>query len=115
MKLSHERHRARDLGGRYADLAKDLGASNIASALAADGVGIGVGAKYNTKATFVISLPLSQDDTGKLKVGNARLGINHKDEKGVDPCRTAVGRSRAFAKHYWGTAFNRHRSHWIGP
>jgi acetolactate synthase-1/2/3 large subunit len=26
MKLSHERHRARDLGGRYADLAKDLGA-----------------------------------------------------------------------------------------
>jgi len=26
MKLSHEKHRARDLGGRYADLAKDLGA-----------------------------------------------------------------------------------------
>ncbi|MDR3532667.1 MAG: thiamine pyrophosphate-dependent enzyme, partial [Rhodopila sp.] len=26
MKLSHERHKARDLGGRYADLAKDLGA-----------------------------------------------------------------------------------------
>jgi acetolactate synthase-1/2/3 large subunit len=26
MTLSHERHRARDLGGRYADLAKDLGA-----------------------------------------------------------------------------------------
>jgi thiamine pyrophosphate-dependent acetolactate synthase large subunit-like protein len=25
MKLSHERHRARDLGGRYADLARDLG------------------------------------------------------------------------------------------
>jgi acetolactate synthase I/II/III large subunit len=26
MKLSHERHKARDLGGRYADLARDLGA-----------------------------------------------------------------------------------------
>jgi acetolactate synthase-1/2/3 large subunit len=26
MKLSHEKHHARDLGGRYADLAKDLGA-----------------------------------------------------------------------------------------
>jgi acetolactate synthase-1/2/3 large subunit len=26
MKLSHEKHKARDLGGRYADLAKDLGA-----------------------------------------------------------------------------------------
>jgi acetolactate synthase-1/2/3 large subunit len=26
MKLSHERHRSRDLGGRYADLARDLGA-----------------------------------------------------------------------------------------
>jgi acetolactate synthase-1/2/3 large subunit len=26
MQLSHERHKARDLGGRYADLAKDLGA-----------------------------------------------------------------------------------------
>jgi acetolactate synthase I/II/III large subunit len=26
MQLSHERHRARDLGGRYADLARDLGA-----------------------------------------------------------------------------------------
>ncbi|MEA2737248.1 MAG: acetolactate synthase large subunit [Acetobacteraceae bacterium] len=26
MKLSHDRHKARDLGGRYADLAKDLGA-----------------------------------------------------------------------------------------
>jgi thiamine pyrophosphate-dependent acetolactate synthase large subunit-like protein len=26
MKLSHERHKTRDLGGRYADLAKDLGA-----------------------------------------------------------------------------------------
>jgi acetolactate synthase I/II/III large subunit len=26
MKLSHEKHNARDLGGRYADLAKDLGA-----------------------------------------------------------------------------------------
>ena len=26
MKLSHEKHRARDLGGRYADLARDLGA-----------------------------------------------------------------------------------------
>jgi acetolactate synthase-1/2/3 large subunit len=26
MQLSHQRHRARDLGGRYADLARDLGA-----------------------------------------------------------------------------------------
>ena len=26
MKLSHEKHQARDLGGKYADLAKDLGA-----------------------------------------------------------------------------------------
>jgi acetolactate synthase-1/2/3 large subunit len=26
MKLSHEKYQARDLGGRYADLAKDLGA-----------------------------------------------------------------------------------------
>jgi acetolactate synthase I/II/III large subunit len=26
MKLSHDRHKSRDLGGRYADLARDLGA-----------------------------------------------------------------------------------------